>query len=339
MKNKFLNLKNKLFTFVKSNKKLCIAFLLILIVIIFAIIIVCSKTEKGNTSGNLNNLGFSVQKGNWVYYLGLKDSNTDGIYKVKANNNEIEKISSDYGLYLNKSGKFLYYLDSTSNNYDIVKMKTNGDNKEIILNDVDATKFTIENDWIYYFKDSNFYRVKTSGESKQILSQRKIDNYEIVDNWIYYSYISDGKYVISKMKTDGTDDTKIDDDSAKQFFVKDSYIYYIYENNSNYELYKVKTNGKNKEKVSDIIQEVHLDTINFNEDRIFYIRTDENNNLGIYSMKLNGKNEIKITDIQGYYTTINIHGKWVYYTDIDEEGDSQMYRIKTNGKDKQSLSV
>ena len=48
----------------------------------------------------------------------------------------------------------LYYLDSTSNNYDIVKMKTNGDNKEIILNDVDATKFTIENDWIYYFKDS-----------------------------------------------------------------------------------------------------------------------------------------------------------------------------------------
>ncbi len=356
MKEKIINLKNKVIDFLKNqksristfmiaNKKLTISITAILSILIAIIIVMCNKSQIGNTSGNLNNLGFSVENGGWVYYLGLKDSNTDGIYKVKANSDKKEKISSDYGLYLNKLGNFIYYLDRTSGKYNIAKIKLNGEDKETILEDVDTEKITVVDNWIYYFKDGKFCKSNIKGKEKQILLTKSIGNYEINGKWIYYSYINNGKYVISKMKTNGEDVTKIDNDSAKLFFVKGNNIYYIYEKYNedkleyNYELYKVKTNGKDKEKISDINSEIQIDSINFNEDKIFYIRKDENDILSIYSVDLDGKNETKIIDIEGDYTKININDKWIYYTDQNENGDSEMFRIKINGKDKESLSL
>lgn len=342
-KNLWINIKNLIKKFVKENKKLDIISIVALIVIIACAIIISNKTELGNTSGNLNNSGFSIEKGGWVYYLGLKDSNTDGIYRIKSNSDKKEKVSSDYGLYLNEADNFIYYLERNSGNYNIVKMKTNGEYKETVIKDVDTAKVTVAKNWIYYFKDSNFYRAKTNGEEKQILSKKSIENYEVVKNWIYYSYINDGKYVIAKMKTDGDNVTKIDIDSSNVFFLENNNIYYIYESYSennqqyNYELYKVKTNGKNKEKIADIGTNVQLESINFDGNKIYYTKTDDNGKLAIYTIKLNGKDEKKIVEIKGFSTLLNIHDEWIYYTDLNENSDSEMFRIKTNGKNKQSL--
>ena len=306
------------------------------------IFIASNKKKISNTSGNLNNSGFSVEKDGWVYYLGIKDSNSDGIYRVKANSNKKEKVSSDYGLYLNTSGKYIYYLEMEAGNYNIVRI--NGKDKETIISDVDTKRITVIDNWIYYFKESKFYRSRTNGEDKQIILTKSIDNYEIVGNWIYYSYVNNGKYVISKVKTNGDNVTVIDKDLAEQFFVKDSYIYYIYkryneeEYKYNYELYKIKTNGKNKEKIADLNNKIQLDSLNFDGDRIFYTKSDDNGESAIYSIDLKAKNEIKIVDIQGYYK-ININGKWIYYTDQNENGDIEVFRIRKNGKDKQSLSI
>lgn len=87
LKNKivssFIDLKNKTIPFMMVNKKIAIAILVVLVIIIAVIIAMCGKKEIGNTSGNLNNLGFSVDKGGWVYYLGYDKGISDGIYKVK----------------------------------------------------------------------------------------------------------------------------------------------------------------------------------------------------------------------------------------------------------------
>lgn len=86
LKNKivsfFINLKNKIVPFILSNKKIAIIVLIALVVLIIAITIFCNKTKIGNTNGNLNNLGFSVKNGSWVYYLGFDEGKSDGIYKV-----------------------------------------------------------------------------------------------------------------------------------------------------------------------------------------------------------------------------------------------------------------
>lgn len=339
----FKNTKNKVPVLIKENKKTTIILMLVLVVVILGIILLCNKTKLGNTSGNLNNSGFSVKNKNWVYYLGLKNSNTDGIYKIKENGKKEEKISDDYGIYLNKSGNYLYYLDRTTGNYDIVKMKQNGKDKEVIISDVDVAKITVVDNWIYYFKDAKFYKAKTNGESKQILSKRTIDNYEVVEKWIYYSYINNGKYVIAKMNTNGEKDTKIDDDTGRRFYVSDNDIYYISEkyNTDNfeytYELYKIKTNGKNKEKITDINGNIDINSVNFSDNKMYYTKVNEDNKTAIYSMKLNGKDEKIITELKGYTTFINVHESWIYYTDKNDNEDSQMFRIKENGKGRQAL--
>lgn len=349
MRDKLIDLKNKTVKVITSNKRLSIIIALALIVIIIAIILLSGRTTVGNTSGNLNNLGFSVKDDGWIYYLGLKDSNTDGIYKIKSNSDKKEKVSSDYGLYLNKVGNYIYYLDRTSGNYDIAKMKTNGEDKEVIIkdvDDVDTNKITVVDNWIYYFKDSKFCRAKTNGEEKQILSKKTIENYEVIGKWIYYSYIDESKYAIAKMRNNGEDVTKIDNDASRVFFVDNNNIYYIYENYDeneseyNYELYKIKTNGKDKNKVADIGQNIQFNGINFDGDKIYYAKTSKDNDiLSIYSMKINGKDETKIVDIQGASTIINVHDGFIYYTDENDNGDSNIFRIKTNGKDKQSISI
>lgn len=344
VKDFFIKMKNLIKKFVLENKKLSIIIGTVLLVIIFgALLIAFNKTEIGNTSGNLNNSGFSVQKDGYIYYLGLKDNNTDGIYRMKLNNSKKEKITSDYGLYLNNSGKFLYYLDATEGKYNIVKVKTNGEDKEIIVKDVDTAKITVIDNWIYYFKESNFYKVKVNGEEKQILSKKSIENYEICDNWIYYSYINDGKNVIAKMRTNGEDITKIDSDASNVFFVKNNKIYYVYESYNeenleyNYDLYVIKTNGDKKEKIANLGNNLQMENVNFDGDRIYYAKTNENDVLAIYSIKLNGKDEDKIVEIQAYSTIMNIHDKWIYYTDQDDNGQSQMFRVKINGEEKQGL--
>ena len=346
MKDKFINLKNTIFSFFKTNKNVAIILTIALIVIICAIILILAtnKTEIGNTSGNLNNLGFAVEKNNSVYYLGFKDSNTDGIYKINSGNN-IEKISSDYALYLNKSGKYLYYLDKTAGNNNIVRINANGQDKEIIEHDVDTAKVTVIDNWIYYFKESKLYKVKTNGQDKQILLSESIQNYEIEGKWIYYSYVNNRKYIIAKITTNGEDRTIIDNDSARQFFVNKNNIYYIYENQNEektqdgYELYKIESNGKNKQKIANLDGNIQLESINFSKNKIYYTKSDENGNLAIYSISLKGENETKITDIKNTYTKMNIQNNCIYYIDENENGDSEMFKIEADGKGKKALSI
>ena len=343
-KNTDLNKNNyKVIDYLIKNKKTAIITIIILIAIILIVSILCNKTEIGNTSGNLNNLGFSVKKNGWIYYLGLKDNNTDGIYRAKLNGEKQEKVTTDYGVSLNKSGKFIYYLDMSSDEYSIAKIKTNGDGKETVIKGVDQGKITVIGDWIYYFKESNFYKAKTNGEDKQILSKKTITNYEVVDNWIYYSYNDEGKTTIAKMKTNGEDITKIDNDASKEFFVNKGKLYYIYEKYDeenfeyNYVIYQVKTNGKDKKEIASIGKNIEIENVNFDGNRLYYIKSNDNNVVSIYSIKLNGKDERKIVDIKGNYTMMNIHKGWIYYTDQNDNGDSQMFIVKTNGEKQRAL--
>ena len=340
MKEKLIYLKDKIKPIVLENKKNIIICAGVLLIIIIALVLIFRNGSE-NFNGNLNNLGFTLKKGSSIFFQGYKEGSVDGIYKMTGS--KIEKINDDYEIYLNSSGKYIYYLNV--DNYNIMRMKTDGTDKETVIEDVDPQKFVIENDWIYYFDDGNFYKIKTNGKDKKILSQKSIESYEIVGNWIYYSYKNEGKYILAKMKTDGSDITKIDEDAAKNFFVNDNKIYYFKENfdfdnyNFAYEMYSIKTNGKDKEKITELSEEVDVDTINFAKKYVYFVKSSDGDTVEIYRIKLNGKEETKITDVNGYTTNINIFDDWIYYPGLNDSGDTVMYRIRTNGKDMQSLEI
>lgn len=346
MKEKLVNLKNKISSFIKKYKKptIIIVAIAIILILIGIIVLQLTKTKRGNSSGNLNNSGFSVQKGNWIYYLGFNAGKADGIYKIKTDGKGKQKISDDYGMYLNQAGNYLYYLEASmkeEGTFNIVKVKTNGENKEIMVEDVDTSKVTLVDNWIYYFKNYQLYRIKIDGKSKEKLLDKSIMSYEIIGDFIYYSYISDNKYVIAKTKINTDEITKIEMDAGRVFFIDKDIIYYIYENQKEegivYELYKMKTTGKDKEKILEINGNLLLDGINFEKNNLYYTKIDENGNSAIYSINTKKKEEIKIIDINSYSSMININNKNIYYTDINENGDSNIFKIKANGTNKNEL--
>ena len=104
----FIDLKNKIIPLIMKNKKISITVLAVVIIAILIVCVVPSNKKIGNTNGNLENSGFSVNIGKWVYYFGYDQGSADGIYKIKGNKKE--KVSDDYGIYLNKVWKYIYYL-------------------------------------------------------------------------------------------------------------------------------------------------------------------------------------------------------------------------------------
>ena len=289
MKEKIISLKNNIITClvnfkdiiapaIKKNKKIMIITISTLIIIIGLIISIAGRgNKKGNIYGNINNLGFAVENKGWIYYIGYNNGQTDGIYKLKKNKKE--KFTDEYARYLNKSGKYIYYLDAGNGN--IVRIKTNGKDKETVIENVDLEKFIIVDNWIYYFDEAKLYKIKTNGKDKQIILEKSIENYEIEENWIYYSYKNDGKYVIAKVRTNGKDNTKVDEEAGSVFFIKGKDIYYIYENSKSenkYELCKIKTNGKKKEKICNLSNEMYIASVNFTENDLYYLKKENETN-------------------------------------------------------------
>lgn len=342
MKEKLINLKNIITYFYKSNKKsIFITALAILLVLIVVLTIVMSKQKYGNTYGNLRNKGIVAKKGSQIYYVSFNEGNAEGIYKIKKNGKDKEKVSDEYGYYLNISGNYLYYV--SLENEQLIKTKLNSNKTQVIAENVSSAPITVVDNWIYYFEGTNLFKIKTNGKKRTQLFSKAIENYQIVGNQIYYSYENDGKQIIAKMNLDGSNIIKLDEEAGKEFFVKGNKIYYINENYDmdnyeyKYELYMLKTNGKDKEKICDIEGSVDTYTVNFTEDAIYYAKSAKNDKMAIYKMKLNGKDETKIIEVNTYSNLVNIIDKYMYYINQNEDGNVQTYRININGEDNQAI--
>lgn len=218
MKEKLINLKNTVVNFYKANKKIVLIALAVILVLIIALIIGTGKEEYGNTYGNLRNKGIVATKGNQIYYVAFDEGNVDGIYKAKKNGKEkSEKVSSEYGYYLNIVGKYMYYI--SEENSQLIRAKLNGEDNQVIAENVSLEPIVVTNNWIYYFEGTNLYKVKTNGKNRTQLSNKAIENYQVVGNQIYYTYESNGKYVLAKMNLSGKNVVKIDEEAGREFFV------------------------------------------------------------------------------------------------------------------------
>lgn len=341
MKEKIFNLKYTIIKFYKENKResiIALVFILFVLIIAFAI---SRKQDYGNTIGNLKNQGIVASKGKKIYYLGFDEGTVDGIYKANKNGKNKEKVSSEYGYYLNIKGNYIYYISEEK--LQLVREKLNGEDNQVIAENISVAPITLAENWIYYFEGTNLFKVKTNGKNKTQLSNKTIENYQVVGKEIYYSYENNEKYVIAKMDVNGKNIIKIDEEAGREFFVKGNKIYFISEKYDvenyeyKYELCKMKTNGKNKEKVCNIEGGLDTYTVNFTEDALYYAKAVKDEKMAVYSIKLNGKDETKITEVNTYSNAINIIDKYMYYIDEDEQGNIQLYRIKVNGQDKQVM--
>lgn len=101
------------------------------------------------------------------------------------------------------------------------------------------------------------------------------------------------------MTLEGTNVTRINDDTSSNVNVYGDYIYYSNKNDGG-KLYRINKDGSNKTEICGD----RCDNINITENWIYYINKDDEGNL--YKIKIDGSNKVKL----GVNTDED--GEWFY---------------------------
>ena len=347
MISNLMNYAYKAKEFIQSNKKICYIALAVVIVII-TIIIVASTfkgTQYGNSVGNANNHGIVAEDSKWTYYIGIDDDEPAGIFKTKNSGKNSEKVIEGSFFGLNIIDNYIYCIEYDDSNYqaNLVKIKTNGKDKETLAKGIDEDTAVIAVDkWIYYTKNSNLYRISTKGADREKISSKNIAYYQIVGKWIYYIYETDNAEYIAKMKLNGEDTQKLlkaEDEEFKTLYVKNNQIYYTaYEMNDTYDdeynLYSIKTNGKNAKKICKI--DNNIEFINMQEDGIYYSYNVDYDESEIKYIKYNGTGKTTIKKVEDI-EELNIANDYIFILTEDEDGELAIKMISKDGKKEKIL--
>lgn len=341
---KYIGFINK---FIKANKALSMKMLAGLIVIIAIIVIAsCLDGEKyGNSTGNNNNLGIAAREGRWIYYIEVDGDEQVGICRVKTNGKKTEKVIDGCMSNLNVVDNYIYCLeyDEDEGQSNLIKVKTNGKNKKILARDVDEELITVVDEYVYYFKNNNLYRVETNGTDREKISSKSISYYQIEGDWIYYIYNNDSSEYIAKMELDGEENQRIakadEDIHFESLYVKGGKIYYITSKyndyyDSDYYLYKMSKKGKNPEKICKI--DTNIQNINMQEDGIYYTVTESYDSYLIKSMKYNGTEKTTIKK-EEMAEAINIAEDWILFFGVNDDYDTVMKMVSIDGKEEKNL--
>ncbi|MBZ9687206.1 DUF5050 domain-containing protein [Clostridium estertheticum] len=273
------------------------------------------EETRGNTSGNIINLGMVAQKDGWVYYNENKDA--DKLYKVTVGNDKATKICDDTAIYINILGDWIYY-SNFSDEGKLYKIKFDGTERTKLSDDL-VDQITVENEWIYYInnEDGFIYKIKTDGSSKTKLNNDTSYDINIEEDFIYYTNFDDDSKIY-KITKDGKGRAKINDDSSEYINVEDGWIYYA-NVAEEYKIYKIKTNGTSREKVGDKAGVF----LNVSGGYIYYSDYD---NGDLSNLKIDGESNTILRSGVTYFP--NIIGDNKYYV-VDET--EFLYRLIDNG--------
>lgn len=278
-----------------------------------------SQAQKLNSdaSRNVNVVNDSI------YYINLDDNN---IYKTDLDGYNKTKINDVNSKYINFYNGQIYFYDSDSSY--LYKMDLDGSNKTIVSED-NMFMFTIDNDLIYFAYQDGIYTIDLDGNNKTKISDEVLsDNscINISDGWIYYSNYND-ENKLYKMKTDGTNPTKLNDDDSSKINICSNWIYY-FNNDDNNALYRIMTDGSKRMMVND----AEVNILEVTGDWAYYV--NKNDNYSLWRTKLDGSEKMKVSDEIRYNMTLV--DDWIYYNNgLD---DRKLYRVKTDGTNRMRVS-
>lgn len=341
----------KIFDFVKKfiteNKSLILKILPVIIALIAVLIINSGfKSDKyGNSVGNSNNNGLAAEYDKWIYYVEVDGDDTVGICKVKNNGKKTEKVAEGDFYNLNILDGYIYCLehDSEENKENLVKLKTNGKKKEVLARDVNNGTITVTEKWIYYYKNTNLYRMKLDGTEKNRVSDKKISYYQIDGKWIYYIYKNENISNIARMKLNGEDAQRIakaeENTEYDSLYVKGSKVYYVVAKlneafDTDYYLYKMSKTGEKADKICRL--DTNIKYINMQEDEIYYTTTENYSTYIVKSIKYNGTNRNTIKKTQ-MAIDINVTEDWVLFLSMNEDSDTIIKMVSKDGEKEKDI--
>lgn len=179
--------------------------------------------------------------------------------------------------------------------------------------------------YLYYLsiEPNTISRIDTNGENESTIVSREVSDFDIVDNTIYFT---DAYGYLCKIDLNGENYSQISEDIlTTKFQMYRGDIYYYQEDSG---LMRFDTKDLSSELVTDRIKS---NVYNVTNRGIFFLDTDS---MKICKISLNGNSYKELVDVNTSNTKINVLGNELYYLDVNSEDNiSRTYRIKINGNE------
>jgi len=203
--------------------------------------------------------------------------------------------------------------------------------------------FGFNESWFYYCYPENggsyygdgLYRMRTNGSGKmKLLEKEEINDptrlrLAFDDGWIYFTNAADN-YTLYKVRTDGSDKTKLNDDEYSVVqTISDDWVYYRLNTSAEKCTYRIRTDGTNRE----VLYEFDAWIIGVTDDWVYYQDYD-NDYLCLYKMRIGGTEAAKVADdLNASY----IMDDWIYFQSPLNTSGYQLHRMRTDGTSKMQL--
>lgn len=216
------------------------------------------------------------------------------------------------------SNDWIYYADNSG----LCRIKTDGSDKQVVINEDYVQSIEVKDDWIYYKNISGLYRIKTNGNDKQQIYAGNLSSFTVDQDWIYCSYTwhsEQDSNVIFRIKTDGSNKQKILDwHESEKMVVADEWLYFG-------NLYRIHTDGTDLQELQSTSLYIRKTVVDD------WLYSTKSAGYGIKRTKIDGSEEQILTD--HIVNTYVIADDWVYYSNADDA--SKLYRMKKDGTENQ----
>lgn len=183
--------------------------------------------------------------GNYLYYQYFDNNDKRGtqLYKVKIDKSEEKKVA-DYNINPASCVDGLIYFNGTTDNHYLYTLNTANDSVSLLW-DGDLWNPVYDNGYIYFMDVQNNYRLCRYSHSEnvvEVLTNDRIDFFNLYGNYIYYQKSSQTEPALKRMYLDGSSVETVAEGVYKNINVTSNYVYFT-AFGSDVPVYKTPTNG------------------------------------------------------------------------------------------------
>jgi len=197
--------------------------------------------------------------------------------------------------------------------------------------------------WFYYSYPENggtyygdgLYRIRADGTGKtKLLETEEISDptrlrLDFDNGWIYFANAADS-YTLYKIRTDGAEKLKLNDDEFSSVqAISDGWVYYRLNTAADECTYRIRTDGTGRE----VLCEFDAWIIGVTGDWIYY-QDYENDYLCLYKMRIGGTDTVRVADDLCASCVI---GDWIYYRSPISTFGYQLHRMRADGTGQMQL--
>ena len=290
----------------------------------------------GNIPGNISNMGYSVQKGEFIYYVAPGETLENmNIYRTQKDSFEAELIfTGGHEIRsLNVFGNQLYFVNLVSEiaenetqeiklDNKIYKMNLDGSSASIINDNEFSEKYfnlyIVKNEIYYVGTDENVYKMDKNGENRKLVIKTGTGMLGMQEKYLIYNQEENGNYITYIRDLETSQEKAI---TGSEIFSPIIYGEDIYYTNANQNIAKISMNSGKEQ----ILYQGMAYCMNLYDNNIYYLEDisleQEENEASacIYKLNINGGEPILIKELAYYTTFINLVNEHVFYMNINEE--------------------